>query len=187
MPLPANFLAAMTPTPSSPAVRQPALQQPESKSSPIPPKSAKKLQGAQRSPSSEHTVNRQPFGAKVSNTPVPIPRLPGLAQQPASGPQQNAPLHSPAVLEGHSTECPPSQIGGTVQTSEAARRQTSSASHGAGHSTANQERASHAATLAKNTPSGTQEFPDVPGRESMKFMERLLVNIRTIAHRDDTA
>jgi hypothetical protein len=74
-----------------------------------------------------------------------------------------------------------------VLTSEAARRQAFPASQGAGHSTASQERASHTAILAKNAPSGTQEFPDVPGRESMKFMERLLVNIRTIAHRDETA
>lgn len=186
MPLPANFLAAMTPTPNSPAVRQPALQQPESKGSPITPKSAKTLQGPQLSASSEHTVNRQPFGAKVSNTPVPIPRLPGLVQKSASRPQQNAPLHSPAVLQGHSTEFPP-QIGGPVLTPEAARRQASSASQGNGHPTANQECASHTAILAKNAPSGTQEFSDVPGKESMEFMDRLLTNIRTIAHRDETA
>ncbi|KAI6756668.1 hypothetical protein HG530_011266 [Fusarium avenaceum] len=186
VPLPANFLAAMTPTPNSPAVRQPALQQPESKGSPITPKSAKTLQGPQLSASSEHTVNRQPFGAKVSNTPVPIPRLPGLVQKSASRPQQNAPLHSPAVLQGHSTEFPP-QIGGPVLTPEAARRQASSASQGNGHPTANQECASHTAILAKNAPSGTQEFSDVPGKESMEFMDRLLTNIRTIAHRDETA
>ncbi|KAG5661084.1 hypothetical protein KAF25_002727 [Fusarium avenaceum] len=187
VPLPANFLAAMTPTPISPAIRQPALQQPESKGSPITPKSAKTLQGPQLSASSEHTVNRQPFGAKVSNTPVPIPRLPGLVQKSASRPQQNAQLHSPAVLQGHSTEFPPSQIGGPVLTPEAVRRQASSASQGNGNPTANQECASHTVTLAKNAPSGTQEFSDVPGKESMEFMDRLLTNIRTIAHRDETA
>jgi hypothetical protein len=73
-----------------------------------------------------------------------------------------------------------------VLTPEAARRQASSASQGNGHSTTNQECASHTATLAKNAPSGTQEFSDVPGKESMKFMERILTNIRTIAHRDET-
>lgn len=29
---------------------------------------------------------------------------------------------------------------------------------------------------------GTQEFPDVPGSESMEFMEKMMANLRRVSH-----
>ncbi|KAF4988896.1 hypothetical protein FGRMN_9477 [Fusarium graminum] len=187
VPLPANFLAAMAPTPSSPAIRQPVVQQPENEDPPVAPKSEKSLQGAQRSPTGESPANRQPPGAKVSNTPVPIPRVPGLVPQPAARPQYHTPPQFTAVPQGLPAESS-SRVGGTVPIPKAGRRQTASASQGSKLTITNQKYTPHTSTTEKNAPfNKVQDFPDVPGKESMKFMERLLSNIRTIAHNDEKA
>ncbi|KAF5672448.1 dna damage-responsive transcriptional repressor rph1 [Fusarium heterosporum] len=187
VPLPANFLAAMTPTTSSPAIQQPAVQQPKNEGSPVAPKSVKSLQGVQRSPTGESPANRQPPGARVSNTPVPIPRVPGLVPQPVARPQHHTPPQFTAVPQGLPAESS-LRVGGSVPTSKAARRQTVSASQGSKLTITNQECTPHTTSPEKNAPfNKVQDFPDVPGKESMKFMERLLSNIRTIAHNNEKA
>ncbi|KAF4966643.1 hypothetical protein FSARC_5692 [Fusarium sarcochroum] len=203
VPLPANFLAAMTSTPNASA----ASQQPENKGSPADAKSTRDMQVAQQSPSREPIADKQPLGTKISKTPVPIPRLPGFPQVPAPREQQSAPSQT---RQSQSTGRLSSQTGGLASTPGGTQLQavaaaqdgkpqhlgpiTANSNPGYEPQTAPAQQASMIANkhhptapAVKITPHEPQGFPDVPGSGSMEFMERLLANLRTIAQRDDTA
>jgi hypothetical protein len=63
--------------------------------------------------------------------------------------------------------------------------------HGQNSNTVANQRQSILALPTTNVPpvearaaSGRQEFPDVPGTESMEFMERMMANLRRVAGGD---
>ncbi|RGP64111.1 DNA damage-responsive transcriptional repressor rph1 [Fusarium longipes] len=187
VPLPANYLAAMTSTPNTTAATagQPALQPPSNKASLVEPNSARKVQATQKSPSGEHTPCRQPLGAKVSKTPVPVPRLPGSMPTPATRGQAASPQTQVP------NQCQPpvrlsSQLGSPVSPSATQEQMALSVQDGKPTPASANPGITPQVESAKQAISPQpQDFPDVPGSESMKFMDGLLANIRTIAHRDD--
>jgi hypothetical protein len=162
VPLPANFLASMAPTSKTPApvaAGKPILQQSESKGSPATPKPAKPIRAPQQTLSNGQPLNNQNLGTKVSKTPIPIPRLPGVAQISSQG----------------------SASASTQQQGASPFQDSKLTSTGS-----NLVHAIDTTALATSTSSGQQEFADVPGGESMEFMDRLMASIRTIARRDET-
>ncbi|KAM5379865.1 hypothetical protein ACJA88_005293 [Fusarium oxysporum] len=162
VPLPANFLASMAPTSKTPApvaAGKPILQQFESKGSPATPKPAKPIRAPQQTLSNGQPLNNQNLGTKVSKTPIPIPRLPGVAQISSQG----------------------SASASTQQQGASPFQDSKLTSTGS-----NLVHAIDTTALATSTSSGQQEFADVPGGESMEFMDRLMASIRTIARRDET-
>ncbi|KAK2682422.1 Zinc finger, PHD-type [Fusarium oxysporum f. sp. vasinfectum] len=162
VPLPANFLASMAPTSKTPApvaAGKPILQQSESKGSPATPKPAKPIRAPQQILSNGQPLNNQKLGIKVSKTPIPIPRLPGVAQISSQGSASAS-----------------TQQQGTSPFQDSKLTSTGS----------NLVHAIDTTALATSTSSGQQEFADVPGGESMEFMDRLMASIRTIARRDET-
>ncbi|WKT38522.1 JmjN domain [Fusarium oxysporum f. sp. vasinfectum] len=162
VPLPANFLASMAPTSKTPApvaAGKPILQQSESKGSPATPKPAKPIRAPQQILSNGQPLNNQKLGTKVSKTPIPIPRLPGVAQISSQGSASAS-----------------TQQQGTSPFQDSKLTSTGS----------NLVHAIDTTALATSTSSGQQEFADVPGGESMEFMDRLMASIRTIARRDET-
>ncbi|KAF5027776.1 hypothetical protein F66182_107 [Fusarium sp. NRRL 66182] len=212
VPLPANFLAAMTPTPNTsvptpappappPAASQPPLQQPESKGSHIVSKSARgTLQVAQQPLPSEAPAGKQLASAKISQTPVPIPRLPGLSQIMATR-ELSAAVKGQATAQEQPNGHLPSMAGGLSFTSEATQQQDAASAQGdkpqhsnlgyasqiAGAQQIPSNASNHAtASMPKINSYEPQEFPDVPGGESMEFMERLVANICRIAQRNTT-
>lgn len=178
----------MSSTPNTPTAvtSQSPLQQSASKSSPVEPKSAKKTQATKPLPSSEHTPVKQPLGAGISNTPVPIPRLPGVpptppSREPAALPQRQVPNQGQVIER----VLPPGS-GDSMLPVATQQQPASSAQDGKLPSTdTNPDNVSQAALTTHAVPFLPQDFPDVPGSESMEFMASLLANIRTIAHRDD--
>ncbi|RGP72040.1 DNA damage-responsive transcriptional repressor rph1 [Fusarium sporotrichioides] len=187
VPLPANFLAAMTSTPNTAAATagQPALQQPSNKGSPVEPKPARKVQATQQPPSEVHTPGRQPLGAKISKTPVPIPRLPGF--MPVSTSREQAALTQKHVPNQEQSNCRLPSYQGSPVTPVATQEQTASSVRDGKLvlTNTNQENAPQTVLAEQAIPWDQQDFPDVPGSESMKFMDSLLENIRTIARRDE--
>ncbi|KAF5691767.1 regulator of deoxyribodipyrimidine photo-lyase PHR1 [Fusarium circinatum] len=162
VPLPANFLASMAPTSKIPALvatGKPILQQAESKVSPSTPKVAKSIRAPQQTLSNGQPMNSQKLGTKVSKTPVPIPRLPGVAQISAQG--------------SASASAPTQQHGASPLQDSKMTSTDSDVVH-----------ATDTTAPATGTSSGQQDFADVPGGESMEFMDRLMASIRTIARRD---
>jgi hypothetical protein len=187
VPLPANFLAAMTSTPNTAAATagQPALQQPSNKGSPVEPKPARKVQATQQPPLEVHTPGRQPLGAKISKTPVPIPRLPGF--MPVSTSREQAALTQKHVPNQEQSNCRLPSYQGSPVTPVATQEQTASSVRDGKLvlTNTNQENAPQTVLEEQAIPWDQQDFPDVPGSESMKFMDSLLENIRTIARRDE--
>ena len=91
----------------------------------------------------------QTNGAKVSTTPVPIPKFPGMTpHQAAAKLTQQRDLSLEGGANGGS-EC-----GGMGNSSIPVPEEP--------------------------MPLGTQEFPDVPGGESMEFMEKMMANLRRV-------
>ncbi|KAL7761100.1 hypothetical protein ACKLNR_007635 [Fusarium oxysporum f. sp. zingiberi] len=162
VPLPANFLASMAPTSKTPApvaAGKPILQQSESKGSPALPKPAKPIRAPQQILSNGQPLNNQKLVTKVSKTPIPIPRLPGVAQISSQG---------SASASTQQQGASPFQDSKLTPTGS------------------NLVHAIDTTAQATSTSSGQQEFADVPGGESMEFMDRLMASIRTIARRDET-
>lgn len=174
----------MSSTPNTPTTvnSQSPLQQSASKSSPVEPKSVRKAQATKPLPSSEHTPVRQPLGAGISNTPVPIPRLPGVPPTPPSRehaalPQRQVPNQGQLI-----ERVLPSGSGDSMLPVTTQQQSASSAQDGKLPFT---DTNPGNASTTHVVPFQPQDFPDVPGSESMEFMDSLLANIRTIAHRDD--
>ncbi|KAF4977574.1 hypothetical protein FZEAL_5945 [Fusarium zealandicum] len=212
VPLPANFLAAMTSTPTTPAAAssRPSVLAAEVKGSPAESKSTVgSLQVAPKSPEEAVTEKQLP-GARISQTPVPIPHQPGISP-PAARQQHNFTTKTTAgILEqAIKAENPQPQV--SVTTLDALRGQSaarvtqeqgcdlsqlsqSTARHS--NTTMQPEQAAHDASTepAKQPPMGAaynnatyepQGFPDVPGCESMEFVERLMKNLRKVSQRGD--
>lgn len=94
---------------------------------------------------------------KISTTPVPIPRLPGMTpHQAAAQAMKQTPI--PAYPF---PQAPPNGV---------------PAAHSADIPMPD------AAALPQAELAGTQEFPDVPGSESMEFMEKMMANLRKVSH-----
>jgi len=152
-------MAPTSKTPAPVAAGKPILQQSESKGSPATPKPAKPIRAPQQILSNGQPLNNQKLGTKVSKTPIPIPRLPGVAQISSQGSASAS-----------------TQQQGTSPFQDSKLTSTGS----------NLVHAIDTTALATSTSSGQQEFADVPGGESMEFMDRLMASIRTIARRDET-
>ncbi|KAH7133337.1 hypothetical protein B0J13DRAFT_481032 [Dactylonectria estremocensis] len=139
VPLPANFLAAMTSSPKT------------TKSSPT------------------QTVPGDTI--KVSTTPIPIPQLPGMMN--SSGPMTQVSARLPA------TSLPASSQGqGKVSENHTGQPAQTT------HQTKDQPLAEASSTDAPFAPQG---FPDVPGCESMEFVERLMQNLRKVSQQNGPA
>lgn len=152
-------MAPTSKTPAPVAAGKPILQQSESKGSPATPKPAEPIRAPQQTLSNGQPLNNQNLGTKVSKTPIPIPRLPGVAQISSQG----------------------SASASTQQQGASPFQDSKLTSTGS-----NLVHAIDTTALATSTSSGQQEFADVPGGESMEFMDRLMASIRTIARRDET-
>ncbi|KAF7547927.1 hypothetical protein G7Z17_g7384 [Cylindrodendrum hubeiense] len=135
VPLPANFLAAMTSTPNT------------TKSSP--------------------TQSIPGDTIKVSTTPIPVPQLPGMMSQSGSVTQASA--QTPAVSNSEQGKATDNKTGQLAGTPSEASNQPSAEPNSAG---------------ALIEP---QDFPDVPGCESMEFVERLMQNLRKVSQQNGTA
>ncbi|KAI6764765.1 hypothetical protein HG531_012652 [Fusarium graminearum] len=189
VPLPANYLAAMTPTSTSNTVAatagQSALQQPLNKGSPVEPKSARKVQGTQHSPSVTHNPGRQPLGAKISKTPIPVPRLPGFMPASTSR-EQAAPPQKRVPEQDRSSQRLPVHQGGPV-TPVATQEQMASSARDGKLALTNTKPGNMSQTVSAEQaiPFQPHDFPDVPGSESMKFLDNILKNVRTLARRDE--
>lgn len=151
-------MAPTSKTPAPVAARKPILQQAESKGSPSTPKAAKPIRASQQTFSNGQPMGNQKLGTKVSKTPIPIPRLPSVAQISSQG----------------------SALAPTQQQGASPSRDSTLTSTGS-----NLVHATGTTVPATSTSSGQQDFADVPGGESMEFMDRLMASIRTIARRDD--
>lgn len=155
----------MAPTSKTPApvtARKPISQQAESKGSLSTPKAANPIPASQQTLSNGPPMNNQKLGSKVSKTPIPIPRLPGVAQISSQG-------SAPASVSA------PTQQQGASPSRDSKLTSTDS----------NLVHAADTTVPATSTSSEQQDFADVPGGESMEFMDRLMASIRTIARRDD--
>lgn len=162
MPLPANFLAAMSSTQSAPAA-----------------------EATQKSPKGS-AMNKQ--------TPVPIPRLPGI---PPVASQQHAGVHQQAISNQSSRAVTTTTAGAATCQSAGPAHIPSSTSPAS--SQAHKQVPTHPAQAAEDTlPAPVQKesnippktgsfepqgFPDVPGCESMEFVERLMSNLRKVSQR----
>lgn len=160
-----------TPTPSTAAAvsGQSTLQQPPNKGSPAEPKTSKQAQATQQSPPGESTPGRQPLGTKISKTPVPIPRLPGFVpasttREQAASPQKQVPAQEQSTGQWTASSAQDDKVTPT---------------------NINPGTATQVVSGEQVVSFQPQDFPDVPGSESMKFMDSLLTNIRTIAYRDE--
>jgi flagellum-specific peptidoglycan hydrolase FlgJ len=232
VPLPANFLASMTsgpPTPASSklsqhtqaednhvteAVEQTATSTVATQALPVPaPQSA--IPAAKPS-----TVP-----GKVSTTPVPLPRLPGMtpyqaaAQAHGAHPEETRPRSNPSDgppsmnAQMGTSSLPPMNINpmGYQHNSESVTRIEESGPNrplaasttptapfppsnipapSASTNDANIKvhgRESLADQTMLSTSNEPQEFPDVPGCESMEFVERMMQNLRRASQRTDSA
>ncbi|KAK5997800.1 DNA damage-responsive transcriptional repressor RPH1 [Cladobotryum mycophilum] len=204
VPLPANFLAAMTSLPSTPAS--------SSKPSPLnsqaqqahSAKNTASPAGSQGSPANASNnsgpATKSAHPAKVSTTPVPLPTFSipsqSAAQSNLSGTQPVSKVPQPSISQRASaparsaiTTTPKDSknvIGDIVPPTAKAPNVKEGLSPTVG--------APVAQTLGGNTntqpsviPTITQhqpqEFPDVPGCESMEFVERMIGNLRRASQR----
>lgn len=162
MPLPANFLAAMNSTPSAPSTG-----------------------ATQKSPKGSVT-NKQ--------TPVPIPQLPGISpmasQQQPGVPQQAILDQSPRGSTRTTARASTRQPAGSVQiSSSTSPTYTPTRKQVPAHPVQPAERplpepvTKGSNTLSKTGPYEPEGFPDVPGCESMEFVERLMSNLRKVSQR----
>lgn len=142
--------------------------------------STKKTPGAQPSPTARPTST-----TKASTTPVPVPCLPKITTQFNSQSAKSQPaqpvagvgIHVPNSSNPHDTtrvNLETSAMPGSA--AEAPRLDKTSSSY----QTSN-------GLLSKNAPFEPQGFPDVPGRGSMEFVERLMENLRKVSQRNDAS
>ncbi|KAH7320886.1 hypothetical protein B0I35DRAFT_450522 [Stachybotrys elegans] len=164
VPLPANFLAAMTSSPATP--------------SPLSNKAT---------PTEDSGAQSGPEG-QISMTPVPLPKIPALVPNQAVGAgvvttHNNSPSHagnSPtAGIQSSEPQAVTTRPGGPSfqQGMHIEGKPAPSGAHMQGGLYA---RTSEAAPEPGSAPDGDrpQEFADVPGRESMQFVERMMQNLR---------
>lgn len=175
VPLPANFLAAMKSSsgasPSAPkppvtqATAQPAvsgaqLAQPKV-STPQPSEVAK----TSKSPSSAGSPARN-GSAKISTTPVPVPKFPVMTPHQAAARAQKASPPMPNTQQGQ----------------QASPGLVSAAPSGVQPIPVPAPSVPTAGAMVTDALAAarTQEFPDVPGSESMEFMEKMMANLRRV-------
>ncbi|CAM1510462.1 Fc.00g007970.m01.CDS01 [Cosmosporella sp. VM-42] len=176
VPLPANFLAAMTSSTNTPASSpKPSIQSSGNDSPSVKAQSTASTPPVTQALQAVTTPAKPGSLPKISTTPVPIPKLPGMAQKHLAAqsitPQPRQALSStqmPGIKAEPLGLSPPSQMQ-AAQAQQAVSTATSQPSTGlpAGY--------------------GPQEFADVPGGESMEFVERLMNNLRKVSQRDDAA
>lgn len=179
----------MTPTSTSNTAAatagQSALQQPLNKGSPVELKSARKVQGTQQSPPVTHNPGRQPLGAKISKTPIPVPRLPGFIPASTSR-EQAAPPQKHVPEQDRSSQRLSVHQGGPV-TPVATQEQMASSARDGKLALTNTKPGNMPQTVSAEQaiPFQPHDFPDVPGSESMKFLDNILKNVRALARRDE--
>ena len=183
VPLPANFLAAMNSSPgASPSASKPPPAQATAQAS--------VTTGAQlghptaASPQPSVTVDTPGSAgsrgdnnaAKFSTTPVPVPKFPVMTPHQAAA---RAVASQPMESKGPNTQ----QVRGAplepVSVTPNAEKPTLSA----------EGDVPMTGTLANqvSAPGGTLEFADVPGSESMEFMEKMMANLRRVVQSSSRA
>ncbi|KAI5458125.1 hypothetical protein BGZ63DRAFT_427404 [Mariannaea sp. PMI_226] len=176
VPLPANFLAAITSVAPSPATAAAQVQLTPAAST----TSNASLEGSNQvsSTSQTHRTAASPStpviteGSKISITPVPIPQLPGMAP--------------PSLSEGGSL--PMNEQTGSKAESDRETEATSHASPtGQLHSAPSAPNTQLTSANSSNIKSEPQSFADVPGGGSMDFVERLMQNLRKVSQRERTS
>ncbi|POR34593.1 DNA damage-responsive transcriptional repressor RPH1 [Tolypocladium paradoxum] len=176
VPLPANFLAAMGSSPGTPAPesRQSSAQptvQPATASNVAsgnePAQGPQHAQSGAVSTPGQETPSAQ--AVRKSTTPVPVPRLPGWSPPPAAS-QGPAPKPEAAIL----TEMVP-----TVVTADAQGPAPSGMYHDE-----HDHNAQPPSGQTSSSANRQQEFADVPGCESMEFVERMMENLKRASQRD---
>ncbi|KAK7423899.1 hypothetical protein QQX98_000770 [Neonectria punicea] len=157
VPLPANFLAAMTSTPSSLAT------QASEHASSADPKSAQ-----------EHPTSSSPTQL-VSITPVPIPQVAGMTPKPGATRPVAIPVQqTPAAVQKPAATTPAgSELSEVSTTTQPVQQQ--------GPEARSQQPTGPTSEKARSQP---EDFPDVPGSESMEFVERLMQNLRNASQRN---
>ncbi|KAL6877848.1 hypothetical protein HDV57DRAFT_500688 [Trichoderma longibrachiatum] len=218
VPLPANFLAAMTSSPSATAPSSvkhspvgqasPAAASPNMKTAAVPSASSSQEAGNSTGPTAK-PAHQAP---RISTTPVPLPKFAmayqGNAVVPPSSPARMAtpnlsqPAQSaPLAQQGQGAVAPQ---GPADAVREAATSVRGTASHTTQNTDLNKE-TSTASMPASTTiqqvkddqaspPRSSQPlfrhepegFPDVPGCESMEFVERMMENLRKASQRQQT-
>lgn len=181
VPLPANFLAAMGSSPgASPSSSKlpttqatgrlvaTAVESQETQSraaTPQPTGTAATV----TTPGPAGSPTRDNAG-RVSTTPVPIPKFPSMTPHQAAA--RAAASQKMTSMASNDTDTQKAQQKG----------------HGQGNNTLANQGQPNLALSTTNVPqieasaaSGRQEFPDVPGTESMEFMERMMANLRRVA------
>lgn len=199
VPLPANFLAAMTSSPGTPAPSSskasPLQPSTPRAGSPNPNSTAPPLSSASSPRRPATPLQQQP--SRISTTPVPLPRssaptqgdtaassTPCLARaEPSkSSEAKEQPTDTPPKVTASINETPNSTNHNVIpgmETSSALATPTPSTNQQAGAD--RPQAAPHRSkTMTHHQPEG---FPDVPGCESMEFVERMMVNLRKASQR----
>lgn len=140
-------------------------------------------------------TQKSPKGSVMNKqTPVPIPQLPGISprapQQHPGVPQQaildRSPRGSTRTTAGPSTRQPVRSVhisSSTSPTSTPTRKQVPAHPVQPAERTLPDLVTKESNTLSKTGPYEPQGFPDVPGCESMEFVERLMSNLRKVSQR----
>ncbi|UNI24603.1 hypothetical protein JDV02_010337 [Purpureocillium takamizusanense] len=162
VPLPPHILAAMGSTPGTPTPAPPS-------STSATPANELDRAVAQASPAAQTSLSPTPMSGvkattplRMSTTPVPIPRLPGISQAATASPVPSPQVENASVPEigASSLDAPPQQAL-TSAISAPLDTQTS-----------------------RVDEQKCQEFADVPGRGSMEFVERMMENLKKASQRD---
>lgn len=148
------------------------------------------MSSTQSSPPAGATQKSPKGSVTNKQTPVPIPQLPGFPSV-ASQQHQQATLHQPPrtpirTTPGASTRQParPAHTpSSTSPTSAQAHKQVPAHPMQAAQRTLPEPAQKESNVPPKTGPYEPQGFPDVPGCESMEFVERLMSNLRKVSQR----
>ena len=176
VPLPANFLAAMSSSPGAPpsASKGPPVQ---TTAQPAATTGAQVGQHTASSPQLSVGVSTpvsagspgRSIAAKISTTPIPVPRFPGMTPHQAAARAAASQKTTPAGLN-------------TQQVQEAAQDPVSVTPKDEQTITPTEGDVPMTESPASQVQAAgrTLEFADVPGSESMEFMERMMANLRRV-------
>lgn len=176
VPLPANFLAAMSSSPgtSAPESRQSSVQATVQPATPSNVESGNETsQAPQRSQSAAVSATGQetPQAQAVRNstTPVPVPGLPGWSTPPAAS-QGAAPEPEAVFLKETVPIVPTADVQGPAPSGV--------------YQNEHDYYAQPPSAQASSVVNHQQEFADVPGCESMEFVERMMENLKRASRCD---
>ena len=187
VPLPANFLAAMSASPSTPTNQDRTSEMQASISEESVPNqqpsapAVQVLEDLRSSPEAlNDSISKQTAASRVSITPVPLPKFAGLAStQPAETGDFN--IEVPVVENSKENMCntsngalaPEFSLGEATSSDEVEQAPRPAIAAVEPHQSETGE-----LELSNKIPIQHQEFADVPGSESMDFVERMMHNLK---------